>query len=93
LNPAIVTDDARLAAVVDEFIRADATDREHCKAIAELQARLRDRVTGRLWGGFLRIDEKVAARIADLSLALVRWAYMEGFRYCGGANRGEGRGT
>jgi hypothetical protein len=92
LNPAIVVDDRRLAAAVDEFIRADAADREHSEAIVRLQERLRERVTGDRWGAFLKLDERVTARIADLALALVRWAFLEGLRY-GGGGRAEGGGT
>jgi hypothetical protein len=91
LNPATIADDKLLAAKVDEFIHADVTDRGHCEAIEALQTRLRERVTGHRWRAFLKLDERVTARAADLSVALVRWGFLEGLRY-GGANRADGGG-
>jgi hypothetical protein len=39
--------------------------------------------------GFLSGD-RIIVRLADLPLALVRWAYLEGLRYGGGTRLGEG---
>jgi hypothetical protein len=89
LNPAIIVDDALLAAVVDEFIHSDIADRDHREAIKALQTQLRSQVDDeQAWQLFLKLDETVTSRLADLSLAVARWAYLEGFRYGGGGRVG-----
>jgi hypothetical protein len=90
LNPAIIVDDALLAAVVDGFIESDPTDRAHRETIALVQAQLREQIADHAWKVFLQIDETVTARFADLTLSIARWAFLEGFRYGGGGRVGGG---
>ncbi len=89
LNPAIIADDRQLAALVDEFIQSDPTDRAHRDTVVVLQAHLREHVADDVWPVFLKLDEAVTARLADLSLAVARWAYLEGLSYGGGTIRAE----
>jgi hypothetical protein len=91
LNPAIVVDDTLLTAVVDGFIRANFGDRAHRDTIVVLQEHLREHVGDDVWLVYLKLDETVTARLADLSLAVARWAYLEGLRYGGGQAQGGGK--
>ena len=84
LNPAIVVDDRQFAVLIDEFIQSDPTDRAHRDTVVVLQAHLREHVAADVWPVVLKLDETVIARLADLSLAVARWAYLEGLRYSGG---------
>jgi hypothetical protein len=87
LNPKIVTDNTLLAAAIAEFLGSDDATKEHRRSILKLEAELRARVSDKAWQVFLRLDEADAARMSDLSIALVQWAFLEGLR-CGGGRSG-----
>jgi hypothetical protein len=87
LDAQLVADDKRLALTIDEATRTVPGFRRSTEAILRLQAELRDRLDDDQWRAFLRLDEAVTARFADLTVAVVRWAYAEG-RRSGGRPRG-----
>lgn len=78
LTPSVVTNDARLGAAIDEMIHSDDEDRAHRETIAKLQADLRRQVTDEAWQLYLGLDAAVGARIADLSVTITAWAFVEG---------------
>jgi hypothetical protein len=88
LTPAVVTDDEQLAAAVDAFLDADATDREHRQKIGKLQTELRRRVDDETWMVFLELDDAIGARLADVTAAITGWAFVEGQLDVGRRERG-----
>jgi hypothetical protein len=89
LSPKIVTDDALLAATIDEFLGGDGQNQVHRTKILALEEELRALVDDDTWRIFLRLDDADAARTRDMSIALVQWAFLEGLRYGGGLRGGQ----
>lgn len=90
LTPKVVTSDQALAIAVDAVIQADATDQGHLREIGRLQAELRAHVDEDAWHLFLQLDEAIGARLADLSVTLTCWAFVEG-QWDGGRGGGGAR--
>jgi len=81
LDPAIVADDTKLAAAVDELVRGDPhlDDLDH--RIAELALLLYAGVNERTWRTlYLPIDRAVDAHFTAAILLVARWAFQEGRR-------------
>jgi hypothetical protein len=78
LTPSVVTNDARLGAAIDAVIPGDDEDREHRNRIGKLQAELRACASDEAWAVFLKLDAEVGARLADLSVTLTTWAFVQG---------------
>lgn len=81
LDPATVEDDELLAAVVDQFIKADPDAADTLGEIARLHGVLNDLADPHWWPIFARAEELTAARWAELAVALVRWSFSEGRRF------------
>jgi hypothetical protein len=90
LSPKIVADDVLLAATINEFVGSDDASKDHRRKILKLEEELRAHVGEDAWQVFLNLDAADAARMADMAVALVQWAFTEGLRY-GGGLRGCGR--
>ncbi len=83
LDPALVADDTKLAAVVDDAIHHDPDASAVQVEILRLQHELRELVDADAWGTYLSVEEQVTARWSELAVALVRWAYGEGVKTSG----------
>ena len=88
LTPSVVTKDALLAAAIDEVIQGDHKDREHREGIGRLQAELRRYLEDEGWSVFLKLEAEVGACLADLTVTLTIWAFVQGHLDGG---RGDGR--
>jgi hypothetical protein len=78
LSPTVVTDDTLLARAIDEVIQADDEDQRHCLGIQKVQTELRARVDDETWKVFLRLDAATNARLADLTVTITTWAFVQG---------------
>ena len=78
LSPTIVANDALLAAAIDAVIQGDTTDQENRGTITRLQGELRACVSEEAWQVYLQLDAVVVARLADLTVTLTTWAFVEG---------------
>jgi hypothetical protein len=83
LNPKVIADDALLAPLIDEFIGDDDANAAHRRKILKIQEELRAHMGDEAWKVFLRLDAADAARLSDLSIAIVQWGFTEGLRYAG----------
>jgi urease accessory protein UreF len=91
LTSSVVTDDQKLTAAIDEVLRIDRRDREHRRKVTRLGQELRV-LDEEAWRQvYVRIAEAVRARIADLSITLTTWAFVEGQRDASRAGREGGR--
>lgn len=78
LDPTIIADDRKLAAVVDDVIHHDPAAVTLQAEIVQLQDRLRAVVDDGGWTAFLALDATTTERWSELALVLVRWAYEQG---------------
>jgi hypothetical protein len=81
LDPDIVADDMALAGVVDSFIGQDPATKQWLEGIVVEQEALRQACEPDVWQLILHVDELCLARWADLTVALVQWAFAEGRRH------------
>jgi hypothetical protein len=78
LTTRVVESDEQLAKAIDDLIQRDQDAAELALEVTTAQARLRALAGRDAWTVALRIEELMIQRWAELSLALVRFGFLEG---------------
>jgi hypothetical protein len=87
----VVADDDRLTDAVEARVKLDQADLQHRRRIDQRERKLRALVGDDAWKAYLKLDEEIGARISDISISLVRWAFEQGKLVTHGPGEGHGR--